>query len=115
MVPFIIQDLVCGFSQVDMQNQVTRIGILGGSARDRTAWIQKDYFMNPPREILAEIASHYAGATLSEPIFSYDRSPIRWAWMVKIAKEDAAPLVVFISPVGWHERRLDEARLDYEG
>jgi hypothetical protein len=115
MVLFTVQDMACGFGHVDLNGQVTRIGIFGGSAGDRSAWIPVSYFMNPPPEILAEIESHYSGATLSEPIFSYDRSPARWAWMLKITREDAAPMAAFISPGGWYERRLDEPRLDYEG
>jgi hypothetical protein len=114
LVPFIVQGMVCGFAQTSLQGVVMRIGILGGSAGDRAAWIEASYFEQPPREMLAEIRQQYAGAALPEPVFSYDGSPIKWAWRLSILKEGAAPVEVFISPSGWVERRQDERRPNYE-
>lgn len=114
LVPFVVQGMACGYAQVSLQGVVTRIGILGGSAVDRAAWIPATYFYQPPETLLAEVKKQYAGAVLSEPLFSYDRSPMRWAWQLSIEQEGAAPLEVFIAPDGWFARPLEEAHPDIE-
>lgn len=114
LVPFIAQGMACGYAQVSLQGVVTRIGILGGSAVDREAWIPATYFYQPPEALLAEIQQQYAGAVLSEPVFSYDRSPLRWAWRLSIDQEGTAPVEVFITPDGWFARPVEEQRPGYE-
>ncbi len=114
LVPFIVQGLACGYAQVSLQGVVTRIGILGGSGADQGAWIPATYFYQPPERLLAEVQQQYAGAVLSEPVFSYDRSLLRWAWRLSIEQEGAAPVEAFIAPDGWFARPLEEQRSGYE-
>jgi hypothetical protein len=114
LVPFIVQGMACGYAQVNLQGVVTRIGILGGAATDQAAWIPATYFYQPPEALLAEVRQQYAGAILSEPVFSYDRNPLRWAWRLSIDQEEAAPVEVFIAPDGWFAQPLEELHSGYE-
>lgn len=104
MVPFVLQGMACGFAQVDLQGRVMRMGIFGGTADDRAAWIPAAYFKQPPAALLAEIEQHYPGAVAAKSAFSYDRSPAKWAWRLVVG-EETAPVEVFITPRGWYTRR----------
>lgn len=104
LVPMLIGDMACGFATVNLTGNVTRLGIFGGAPTDQAAWVKADFFRRPPAEILDEIAGRYPGWTISPPVFSYDMSPARWGWMVRLTRSEAAPVLIFITPGGWYEQ-----------
>jgi hypothetical protein len=115
LVPFIIGDLVCGFANVDLNNQVTQISALGGGPGDRQSWIPLSFFEHPPERFLSEIRDKYAGLKISEPLFSYDSSPAKWAWRLEVGSLPTPVSVAFITFTGWYERRQGPSPSDREG
>ena len=115
LVPLLVEGLVCGFGQVDMASRLTHLGILGASPQDRASWIVPSFFESPSAETLAEIRAKYPGATLSEPILSYDASPSRWAWRLEVRADDGVRAIVFVSPGGWYSRPAGASQPDREG
>jgi hypothetical protein len=101
MVPLLVGEMACGFAAVDLRGQVSRMGIFGGGAKDRAAWVKAEFFNTPPDNALAEIAEKYPGFQLSKPEFSYDGSPARWGWMVLATREGVLPATIMITPGGW--------------
>lgn len=106
MVPFLIENRVCGFAFVELSGKVSKLGIFGSTPEDYPSWMDASFFKKPPGSILAEIQAKFSGLTISEPIFSYDRSPAKWAWRVEIRNEIKS--VIFITPGGWYERLPEE-------
>jgi hypothetical protein len=115
LVPFLVGDLVCGYVNVTLKGQVMQISALGGSPQDRQSWIPLSFVKHPPDEYLAEIRRKYPERQLSTPVFSYDRSPARWAWYLELVSPPMPAKIVLISPAGWYERRSGTAESDWEG
>jgi hypothetical protein len=104
LVPLMANNLACGFAQVELSSQVSKIGIFGSTPNDSQSWIKASFFKEPPSEILTEIQSVFSEDTISEPVFSFDISPARWAWMLKIKSKNNTTSVIFITPGGWYKR-----------
>jgi len=104
LVPFLSGDLVCGIAQVELSGQVAKIGIFGSAPDDSMSWMNASYFKEPPAEILKKIESVYSRDNVSDPVFSFDRSPSRWAWMLTIKSEGKESFKVFITPGSWYKR-----------
>jgi hypothetical protein len=98
-----------------LEGQVTQISALGGGPEDRGSWIPQSFLTKPPDRSLAEIRNKYPEQPLSKPIFSYDRSPVRWAWRLEVGSPPTPAAVVFITPAGWYERGSGPAEGDREG
>lgn len=114
-VPFLTGNLACGFAHIDLSGGIDRLGIYGATAIDHGSWIDASFFEGPPLAFVEEIKSRYPDATLSDPLFSYDKAPTRLAWVVKIKHSDQSETVVFISGAGWYERPVGEERWDWDG
>ncbi len=96
-----------GFARVGLDGRVAQIGRFG-SATDAA------FFEGPPAAALDEIRASHPTAPLSQPQLSYDGSPAKWAWLVKVG--DPATRFVFVTPGGWYERpALDDAASGREG
>jgi len=64
--------------------------------------------------VMNEIRARHSPATLSQPQLSYDGSPAKWAWLVKVG--DPATRFIFVTPGGWYERLArDDADSAREG
>jgi hypothetical protein len=110
LVPLLIGDKACGFVQVERDLRVSRVGIFGASPEDRGSWIGASFFEKPPLEAINSIKARYPGMRMSAPFFSYDRSPSKWGWMVRL--RDGGQITVFINPAGWYERSATDAGLE---
>ncbi|NTW69548.1 MAG: hypothetical protein HGB23_06805 [Chlorobiaceae bacterium] len=104
LVPFLSGDLACGIAQVELSGQVAKIGIFGSTSHDSMSWINASFFKEPPSEILEKIHSVFSRDVVSDPVFSFDTSPSRWAWMLTIKSEGTASFKVFITPGSWYKR-----------
>jgi len=113
MVPFIVEDSACGFARVELSYEVSQIGAFGSNPKDRSSWIDATFFERPPSKVLADIQAWYLGSVLSEPVLSYDASPTKWAWRIKV--EDKIESVAFITPCGWYERSPGGEQTGREG
>ncbi len=102
LVPFLRDDMAAGFATVTLAGAVQRVGTFGSGRADRNAWIPASYFSRPPEDLMGEIRARYAESTLSDPLFSYDRSPSRWAWRLRVDPPNGD--VIFIAPRGWYAR-----------
>lgn len=77
---------------------------------DQGSWIDASFFERPPPEDIDSIKARYPGTEMSEPIFSYDQSPAKWGWMVKL--NDGRRITVFVTPAGWYEQTKRDAALE---
>lgn len=114
MVPFLQGNLACGFAFVELSGEVSRIGVFGSGPEDKASWIEASFFRRPPPAIMKEIRAKHPDSELSEPLFSFDRSRDRWAWMLKMTKRDHTRAHIFIAPGGWHERQPESRITDRE-
>jgi len=96
-----------GFARVGLDGRVAQIGRFG-AATDAA------FFEGPPAAVLDEIRASHPTAPLSQPQLSYDGSPAKWAWLVKVG--EPATRFVFVTSGGWYERpALDDAPSGREG
>lgn len=107
LVPFEIGARACGFARVDVAGRVVQISRFGATDADRASWPEADFFRQPPARVLEEVRVAHAGAVLDEPSLSYDGSPAKWAWRIRV--DGPVKTVVFITPGGWHERPAESA------
>jgi len=105
LVPFLSGEQVCGYARVELDGRTGQISILGAGPEDRGSWIAYSFFVQPPDSFLEEIRKKHTGRSISSPVFSYDRSPTRWAWRLEVG-ETPEIVEVFITPAGWYEHRL---------
>lgn len=110
LVPLLVNDMACGFAQVELSSQVSKIGIFGSTPNDSQSWIKASFFQEPPSETMKEIQSAFPEDTISEPVFSFDVSPARWAWVLKIKSKTDVMSSVFITPGGWYKRQCKPAQ-----
>lgn len=112
MVPFLVKNSACGFACVELSGKVSKVGIFGSTPEDRPSWVDASFFKNPPDALFAEIRAKFSGSTISEPIFSYDTSPARWAWRIEV--KNKIRTIIFITPGGWYERLSEEKDISRE-
>ncbi len=105
LVPFLRGDMAAGFATVTLEGKVERVGSFGSGPDDRDSWIPAEYFLKPPAALLNEVRKKYAGSSLSDPLFTYDRSPLRWGWRIEV--EQTRGDVVFVSPSDWYVTKVE--------
>ena len=115
IVPFLVKGSACGFARVELSREVSQIGIFGSGPDDHASWIDAEFFEKPPSDTLTVIQSRYFGLEITEPFFSYDRSPSKWAWRLEIRKKDEIKSIVFITPHHWYEVEPDKEKTELEG
>jgi hypothetical protein len=98
---------VPGFARVELNGRVAQIGIFGASAEDPSAALVASFFEGPPVTVMNEIRAKHTPAPLSQPQLSFDGSPAKWAWLVKVG--DPATRFIFVTPGGWYERPARDA------
>jgi len=102
IVPFVIETKACGFAFVEKTLKVSRLGIFGAGPTDQASWITASFFEKPPPEAISDIKNRHPDMWMSEPLFSYDRNPSKWAWIVNLKNE--RKLTIVITPSGWYEQ-----------
>lgn len=110
LVPLLIGDKACGLVQVERDLRVSRVSTFGASPEDRGSLVDASFFEKPPLEAINSIKARYPGMRISAPFFSYDRSPSKWGWIVRL--KDGRQVTVFISPAGWYEQSAVGAELE---
>jgi hypothetical protein len=111
LVPLLIGEKACGFVRLEKNLRVSQVSIFGGSADDRESWIDASFFDRPPNEIINSIKMRYPDMEMSEPVFSFDKSPAKWGWAIRLSNK--RKIDVFISPSGWHEKT--KRAVEFEG
>lgn len=106
IVPLKAGTRVPGFARVELNGRVAQIGRFGASADDSSAWPAAAFFQGPPATVMNEIRAKHSTAPLSQPQLSYDGSPAKWAWLVKVG--DPATRFIYVTPGGWYERPARE-------
>lgn len=107
LVPLEIKHHACGFARVELSEQVAQVSSFGAGPQDHASWPAVGFFRRPSARVLDEVRAKHVGAPLSEPVFSYDGSPSKWAWRVAVGTP--ATSVVYITPGGWYERPASRA------
>lgn len=110
-VPLLTGDKANGYAQVEKNLKVSQLVVFGATPEDRGSWIDRSFFEKPRLDVINSIKARYPKMEMSEPFFSYDTSPAKWGWMVRL--KDGREIAVFISPSGWHEHT--EREPDFEG
>jgi hypothetical protein len=106
IVPLEAGTRVPGFARVELDRRVAQIGRLGASADDPSTWSGAAFFRGPAETTLNEIRARHQTAALSQPELSYDGSPAKWAWLVKVG--EPATRFIFITAGGWYERPAEQ-------
>ena len=95
IVPLEAGARVAGFARVELNGRIAQIGCFGAAA-------DVAFFEGPPARTMNEIRARHPAAPLSQPQLSYDGSPAKWAWLVKVGVP--ATRFIFVTPGGWYER-----------
>ena len=102
LVPLISGKKAVGFVRLEKNLRVSQVGIFGASAADQESWIDASFFDRPPSEVINSIRDRYPDMEMSEPVFSFDKSPAKWGWVIKLSNKHK--IEVFVAPSGWHEK-----------
>ena len=113
-VPIQKGEFTCGFAILDNTEKLLKIGMLGSSPDDKKSWIHNSFFLKPPQSMVEEIRAKYLDFEISEPIFSYDSSPSKWAWFVKLINRNNQIYHIFITPAGWYCKNSRTDAGDFE-
>jgi hypothetical protein len=111
LVPLISGEKAVGFVRLEKNLKVSQVSIFGASAADKDSWIDASFFNKPPSEVINSIKLRYPDMEMSEPIFSFDKSPAKWGWAIRLSNK--RNIVVFASPSGWHEKTSRDT--EFEG
>jgi hypothetical protein len=106
IVPLETGARVPGFARAELNGRVAQIGRFGASADDPSTSAGAAFFRGPAAAMLNEIRARHQTASLSPPQLSYDGSPAKWAWLVKVG--EPATRFIFITAEGWYERPAQE-------
>lgn len=96
---------------MDLNLRVSQVGLFGAGPEDQRSWVDVSFFERPPPEDVNSIKARYPTMEMSVPFFSYDQSPAKWGWIVKL--KAARMKTLFITPGGWYEQV--ERKADFEG
>jgi len=114
IVPLVAGTRVPGFARVEPNGRVAQIGHFGAAGDDPCVWPEAAFFEGPSATVMNEIRAKHSTASISQPQLSYDGSPAKWAWLVKVG--DPATRFIFVTPGGWYERPArDDAASGREG
>jgi hypothetical protein len=111
LVPLLSGEKAVGFVRLEKNLRVSQVGIFGASAADRESWVDASFFDRPPSEVINSIKLRYPDMAMSEPVFSFDKSPAKWGWVIRLSNK--RKIVVFVAPSGWHEKTSRD--IEYEG
>jgi hypothetical protein len=109
-VPLITGTKASGFARVDKNLRVSQVGLFGANPDDQGSWIDVSFFERPPPEAINSIKARYPEMEMSVPFFSYDQSPAKWGWIVKL--KDKRMITIFITPGGWYEQIERNANIE---
>jgi hypothetical protein len=111
LVPLLSGEKAVGFVRLEKNLRVSQVGIFGASAADRESWVDASFFDRPPSEVINSIRVRYPDMEMSEPVFSFDKSPAKWGWVIRLSNK--RKIVVFVAPSGWHEKTSRD--IEFEG
>jgi len=112
-IPFLLKAKVRGSAIMDMAGKIISHGILTPNIQDEDKLIDKHFFEKVPKKTINEIKHNYKDHTITSQIFSFDRTPQKWGWLICLKKDNSEePLSIFVGPGGWYERRMGN---DFEG
>lgn len=106
IVPLETGTRVPGFARVELNGRVAQIGRFGASPHDPSSSAGAAFFRAPSSTALNEIRVKHPAAALSPPQLSYDGSPAKWAWLIKVGEPPTR--FIFVTPGGWYERPARE-------
>jgi hypothetical protein len=110
-VPLTQENKAVGYVKLDLNLKVSQISFFGGAANDKESWINAEFFRGPPKNVIEEIQSQYPDMKMSEPYFSFNHTPAKWGWKIKLTNQHE--IIAFISPAGW--KKQTKPQNDYEG
>lgn len=102
LVPLLQGEHACGYVRVDLGGRVAQVSAFGAGPRDTAAWPHATYFSAPPQRLVDEVRARHPGVALGAARFSFDASPVRWAWRIAIGEPEQG--VAYIGPTAWYER-----------
>ncbi len=111
LVPLLNGEKAVGFVRLEKNLKVSQVSIFGASAYDRESWVAASFFERAPSEAIDSIKLRYPDMEMSEPVFSFDKSPTKWGW--KITLSNKRKITVFVDPSGWHEKTSHDT--EFEG
>jgi hypothetical protein len=102
LVPMISGEKAVGFVRLEKNLKVSQVSIFGASAADKESWVDASFFNRPPSEVINSIKLRYPDMEMSEPVFSFDKSPAKWGWLIRL--NNRHKIEIFVAPSGWHEK-----------
>jgi hypothetical protein len=111
LVPLLSGEKAVGFVRLEKNLRVSQVGIFGASAADRESWVDASFFDRPPPEAINSIRVRYPDMKMSDPVFSFDKSPAKWGWLIALSNN--RKISIFVTPSGWHEKT--SRNIDFEG
>jgi hypothetical protein len=111
IVPLLTGDKASGYVRLENNYSVNQVSIFGASANDHKSLVDSSFFIKPPPESVESIRAKFPDMNLSNPVFSYDKSPAKWGWIINLSNKHQ--IGVFVGPSGWY--RISNPKLDFEG
>jgi hypothetical protein len=102
LVPLLSEEKAVGFVRLEKNLKVSQVSIFGASAADKESWVDASFFDRPPSKAITSIKLRYPDMEMSEPVFSFDKSPAKWGWLIRLSNK--RKIEIFVAPSGWHEK-----------
>jgi len=114
ILPFLLEDMVCGIAQVSLNNRIMRVSVFGSDPLMKKRWFSPQFFRKPPEQYMIDIKKHYQTYQLSDPLFTYDNSPTKWGWRIQALKNGILISNIYINPSGWYTKDVKYSKKNYE-
>ena len=112
-IPFLLKTKVRGSAIFDVQGKLVTHGVLNPNVQDEDKLLDMHFFEKVPKKTLNEIKHNYKDHTITSQIFSFDRTPQKWGWLICLKKDNSEDLLsIYAGPGGWYEKRMGN---DFEG
>lgn len=105
LITFLADRKVRGLAIVDLEGNLVSQGVLSPNLTDKSLLLDQDFFDSMPQKAMEEIREQYKGYRHSIPFLSYDVSPRKWGWYLKLEKEKARTIRIFIGSNGFYEKK----------
>lgn len=110
LVPFLLGEKVRGLAIYDLNGNLLSHGLLSPNVKEESRLLNLEFFEEVPTRVLDEIRQKFKEFEFAPPFFSFDETPRKWGWLLLGEKENEKPILIFIGPQGWYEKKPLDGR-----
>lgn len=110
LVPFLLKSKVRGLAIFDLFGHLVSHGVLSPNEREENKLMDKAFFDVVPPQTLDQIKHQLKVSEFASHFLSYDETPRKWGWLLRLKKENEMQTLIFVGPQGWYEKKIRDDR-----